>query len=374
MLSHELSQKIRFWGFLSMVCLVFVHGYNLDERYLEPFSLVKEPLRFTTFFEYFTANGIFRFRIPMLFAISGYLLALHESRTYKEQMKSKVRTLLVPYLLWSAIGLAATFALEQFPQTQAIVRAANLREPLENYDFLTLFSGWIFSPLPFQLWFIRVLFVYNALYPFFAKLLTSNTKNVKIWFGVVGFIWLFLPIHLGLIESEGLLFFTLGIWLQKSGFDLENPPSFFRPMLWGGAWILLTAVKTVAAFYLSSIQDVSTFLFLLLSHRLSEVLGLVFAWYGLNRLAVWSMQRAWFRWVSAFSFMIYALHVPLVNYLLHPAFLLQSSFPSDFSAFRIAVYILLPSVVILFCVCIGALMRRYLPPVYHLLTGGRGLG
>ena len=69
MLSHFNSQKFRFWSFVSMVLLVFVHGYNLKESYMQPWTMPGEPLSFTTFTEYWLANGLFSFRIPMLFII-----------------------------------------------------------------------------------------------------------------------------------------------------------------------------------------------------------------------------------------------------------------------------------------------------------------
>ena len=72
------SQKFRFYSFICIALLLFVHGYNLKQTYLEPFSLVRERLTFTSFFEYFMANGILRFRLPMLFAISGYFFAMQD--------------------------------------------------------------------------------------------------------------------------------------------------------------------------------------------------------------------------------------------------------------------------------------------------------
>ncbi len=364
MLSPILSQKFRFWGFVSMLCLVAVHGYNLDERFLEPFTLIREPLRFTTFFEYFTANGILRFRIPMLFAISGYLFALGDTVPHTDRVQSRLRTLLVPYILWSGIGLGLTFVLEQFLPTQGMVRAANLSQPIANYSFPDVLNRLLMFPIPFQLWFIRVLLVYNLAYPL---LMRAAVNGTKIWFPIITLIWMILPIHLGFAEPEGLLFFTLGIWLQKSHFNLEERPKFVNPILLGSAWILLTGAKTVAAFYLP--HHTATFLGLHALHRVCEGLGLVVAWFCLDGIVRWSMAQTWFRWSSAFSFMIYALHVPLLNYLLQPAFELWSGFPM----FRLQVYILLPLVVILFCISVGALLRRFVPTVYGVLTGGRGV-
>src|SRR6187551_1947781 len=105
MLSAFNSQKFRFWAFVSMVLLVFVHGYNLNQGYLQPWTIPAEPLTPTSFTEYWLANGIFRFRIPMLFIISGYLFAISDDKPYKQRVGKRVKTLLYPYLTWSAFGL-----------------------------------------------------------------------------------------------------------------------------------------------------------------------------------------------------------------------------------------------------------------------------
>ena len=94
-----------------MVLLVYVHGYNLNQGYLQPWTMPGEPLTFTSFTEYFLANGIFRFRIPMLFIISGYLFAMGDDKPYKQRSRKRVKTLLYPYLTWSAVGLLLTYVL-----------------------------------------------------------------------------------------------------------------------------------------------------------------------------------------------------------------------------------------------------------------------
>ncbi len=128
MISAFNSQKFRFWSFVSMILLVFVHGYNLNENYLQPWTIPREPLTFTTFTEYWLANGIFRFRIPMLFIISGYLFAMGDHKPYKERTGKRVRSLLYPYLIWSAIGLLLTYLLELFPYSKNVVLATHMMQ------------------------------------------------------------------------------------------------------------------------------------------------------------------------------------------------------------------------------------------------------
>ncbi|HPS62679.1 MAG TPA: acyltransferase family protein, partial [Bacteroidales bacterium] len=118
------SRKFRFWSFISMFLLVFVHGYNLQVRYMQPWTIPGEAVTFTSFTEYFLANGIFRFRIPMLFIISGFLYAMHDYKPYGQRTRKRLRTLLIPYLIWSALGFAFTWLLESFPYTLGIVSAS----------------------------------------------------------------------------------------------------------------------------------------------------------------------------------------------------------------------------------------------------------
>src|SRR5512135_3659826 len=120
-LSPFTSSKFRFWSFIAMALLVYVHGYNLGIRYLQPWTITGEPLTFTGFFEYFLANGILRFRIPMLFIISGYLFALHDYRPYKQRTGKRFRTLFVPYQIWSGLALIFCYGLEMFHWGRDIV-------------------------------------------------------------------------------------------------------------------------------------------------------------------------------------------------------------------------------------------------------------
>ena len=135
-----------------MVLLVFVHGYNLNLRYLQPWTTPDEPLTVTTFIEYLLANGLFRFRIPMLFVISGYLYALHDQTPNKERLGKRVRTLLVPYLIWSALGIALVYALELFPYTKQlvidsqVVQIDNERLQVHQYHWYETVARWLFFP------------------------------------------------------------------------------------------------------------------------------------------------------------------------------------------------------------------------------------
>lgn len=363
-----LSRKFKFYSFLSMLLLVFVHGYNLENSYLQPFTVVEEPVTLTTFTEYFLANGLFRFRIPMLFIISGYLFAAHDAKPYGARMKKRLRTLGIPYLCWSAFALLLTFVWQQFPATAQAVKQAQLDQLGDNRPYTEIGLGgilfrWTLAPVAFQLWFIRSLLVYNALYPL---LLKAVLKIPKIWFPIVVFLW-FTTFGVIFIEGEGLLFFTLGMAIQKSSFEIEKTPRWLHLKLWFPIFIISAALKTFLAFQFG--WDITSFIILSLLHKICVFSGLVTVWYGCNKLVSFFMNRKWFVWLSAFAFIIYALHVPLVNYSTRIAF----TYFSDMPYMRLVTFIVLPIIIIGCCVLTGTVFRSVFPKVYTLATGGRGL-
>ena len=112
----------------------------------------------------------------------------------------------------------------------------------------------------------------------------------------------------------------------------------------------------------------AVFILMTLLHKLAVFSGLVTAWYGCDFLVKTCMHRKWFVWLSAFSFIIYALHVPLLTYLINPVLQFASGLPHA----RLLVFILLPLGITAFCITTGVIMRRLIPGIYGLLTGGRG--
>jgi fucose 4-O-acetylase-like acetyltransferase len=349
-----------------MLLLVYVHAYNLHPRYLQPWTPVDESLSVGAWLQYFLANGLFRFRIPILFAISGYLFAHHDSRApHKSRVKRRVQTLLVPYLLWSAIGLGLTWLMEQYPVTRQLVLSASLspfgpQNPLvSHYSPSELLLRWLLIPVPFQLWFLRSLLIYNLAYPW---LLKAIERGSKIYFPIVTLLWMLEITIQPFFESTGLLFFALGVLLRKREVNVLTPPHWFSVRWYALLWLVLLTGRTWLAFN----SEHPPFIPMLLLHKTAEVLGMAVMWFGADGLVRVAMRQPWFVWLTGFSFMIYALHVPLVNYATEAALRI---WPSQ----QLAVFGVLPLAIILLAVLLGAVLRRVVPGLYGLLTGGRGL-
>jgi fucose 4-O-acetylase-like acetyltransferase len=372
-LAPFLSEKFRFWSFVSMALLVFVHGYTIPPTYLQPWTTPELPLGLTSFTEYLLANGLLRFRIPMLFAISGFLFALHDAQSHRQRMKKRVRSLLLPYILWSGIHLVILYLMETDPTLRSWVSAHGIaaiseqQQLVHDYQWNDVLIRWLLAPVPYQLWFIRVLFLYNLAYPLLAGWVTGRT-SCKVFFAVTVLLWL-ASVNVFFFEGEGLLFFGLGIWMQKSAFNLATPGRWLRPVPWAVLWLASATAKTWLAFEGQAMLGDAVFPVMANLHKLCIFAGLVTAWYGSDGLVRFLMARRWFVWSSAFSFMIYALHAPLVALLIDPCLRLFGNLSDP----HLATFLFLPLCLIAVSIMLGALLRRTAPAAYAMLTGGRGL-
>jgi hypothetical protein len=279
-----------------------------------------------------------------------------------------LRTLGLPYLIWSAVALLITFVWQQFPVMAQAVSHAQIDQLGDNRPYSQIGIGsivlrWILAPTAFQLWFIRSLLFYNAIYPL---LLKAVVKMPKIWFAVVIFLWA-TTFPVPLFEGEGILFFTLGIYIQKLHFNIEKAPRWLSVKIWAPVFILSALLKSWLAFQFG--WTLVSFITLSLLHKLCVFAGLVTIWYGCDAVVKFFMNRNWFVWLSAFAFIIYALHVPLVNYCTQLVYMYGKDIPD----LRLITFIILPVLISVICVVFGTILRKLFPNVYAVVTGGRGL-
>ncbi len=367
-MNRFLSQKFRFYSFVCISLLLYVHAYNLNDTYLTPFSSVKEPLTFTTFTEYFLANGALRFRIPLLFIISGYIFALQDKKPYNERIRRRFFTLLVPFFIWSAVGLAITYLWQQFPATAQAVKDAKLdqlgdQRPYDQIGWSGILYRWAVKPVSFHLWFIRSLFIYNMLYPVIRWFVT---RYPAVWFSLAFLFWHTI-FSFVFIEGQGLFFFSLGVFLSKRNYPLHKKPRWFSHYISWLFYIGISIIKTFMAFELDPANPETPFILYSL-HDISIGSGILAIWFGGDTIVKWCMSKSWFEWASSFSFIIFALHVPLIQYTTRLAFIYWHSF----QYYRLLTYAVVPVGIFFFCIAAGAVLRNMFPRVYRVATGGRG--
>ena len=368
-MTRLLSQKMRFLTFISIILLGYVHGYNLENNYLTPYSTVDEPLTFTAFIEYLLSNGLLRFRIPLLFLISGYLYSQTQNKPWHLRIRQRFITLMIPYLLWSAFGLAITFLLQQIPATAAVVKASQLDQmgdnrPYTEIGWFGVLYRWLLVPISFQLWFIFVLFVYNFIYPIISWLLN---KVAYIWLFITFLLWLTL-FNNGFVEGQGLFFFSLGAFIQKRNINIQQEPRWFSLGLTWIFFIGVCSIKTFMAFELNP-HSLTTPVLITILYQLSIPAGVLAVWFSTDKLSAWWMQQPLLKEWSGHSFFVYGMHIPLLAYAMQ----WLTTAGSAFTFIRLSTFLVLPMLFMIGGLVLATQVKKFAPGFYKLLSGGRGI-
>jgi hypothetical protein len=114
--------------------------------------------------------------------------------------------------------------------------------------------------------------------------------------------------------------------------------------------------------------DAATPFILYTLHDISIGAGILAIWFGADEVVKWCMNKKWFERTTNYSFIIFALHVPLIHYTTQLAFLHWN----HFRYYRLLTYAIVPVVIFFFCLITGKLLKSTLPKVYKIATGGRG--
>ena len=127
-------------------------------------------------FQYFSQRQIGDIAVPSFMLISGYLFfrdGLLTVDSYKEKLKSRVHTLLVPYFIWNLLFLFYIFACYWIVPSLM----SSMGDYVRNFTFISLLDSF-FSPVLAPMWFIRDLIILNLLaYPIYYIL-----KRVGLFF------------------------------------------------------------------------------------------------------------------------------------------------------------------------------------------------
>lgn len=314
------------------------------------------------------------FAVPMFFAISGFLFAVktdlgRQPRWYPVTLKKKVGSLLVPFLIWCTIYAVSFIPFKLYGNYRAgrdlVFALPMLKLPLLSVRNIFGIYGFFIPKYPGCpiLWFIRnlmLLFLVSPLLLFLFK-----KRFVAILFLIVVFIAIVFENKMPFWHSNrgfsfgGLFYFSLGIFFAFYPLSRYSFPVIRRmlPPLW------IASVFLLAAYYRLDMLGTS-YQFLA---DLSALLGVGSVWIlpdyicPLLRIGSWKVAKDTFflyvfhYLVLAFvffntmeRFLLYKLHIPLL--IIFFLRVIGSSVPS---------------------LIVAELMKKHLPALYRILTGGR---
>lgn len=343
-----ISRKVTFLSVVAMLMVILIHSITI---------LNVEVPQWIVFLQYLILRSFTYMAVPLFFAISGYWLVRG-----RFSYTRKIKTLLLPYLFWAVIG-----GLSALP----LVCANNIigHKPLLERTFLQ--DGTFFSSVDRLLGICRLgpvgdeplWYVRNLLLLFLAGPLLKCL--VGKWYGkaVMALLWMALsfgfariPINIYL-DSVGTGWFLFGMLVASMNLETRNEPTWLLCTS-GAVWALSSLIKCANVSHLLSLSSRSDLLI--------PAGGIVFCW-GIYDRVEW-MQSCRLPKLLTETFWIYCIHILFGGYIMGVSLFV---FGKGVTAINvIALYT--PILMLSLSMASAAIVKKYCPVLFKLLTGGRG--
>lgn len=353
-LNDDYSRTIDVMRILLILCVVVLHSFctaqipNMSHEYWATaylFSLI------------FGEIGV-----PGCFFISGFLFFQSEHfdvSTYKRKLKSRVKSLLIPFLIWNSIMIFVYFLLQSIPSlSQFASGVVKDFGDMSAVDFIRLYwdrGDWNEGngmPVLGPYWYIRNLMMLVLISP----VIMLFMKYLKYWL-LIPLIALWMLDDSLAFSASSLLFFTMGGIMGMQHLDILKLCQKYRYVLH-----TLGLVSVMADLYFH-VFDTTTFE--LYIHRTTLIVGLFWLLLISKNFA---SKVSHTETLASLSFFIYTIHHPLISVLKK----LQIKFVnSDSALIQILLYWALIVVTVLICTAIYRALNKCMPKLLSISMGSR---
>jgi surface polysaccharide O-acyltransferase-like enzyme len=330
---ENVSRKLTYLQFLCALGIIGLHTVFARHFTTAAPWATDVNRAFRTLFD--AATGTFFFLSAMLF----YRTA--GGKRYGRVLRERCTSLVVPFLLWNAAMLLLTVA-------QDSLTAGTLTLPTA-WDMFRLM---VLQPVDSVLWFVQVLLGYIVLYP----LILWGVR--RGWPAALAFaaalvlnLWKPFPI------PYASMLFWLPCYLLGAYLGSRHGSQVFRAPLVPRRWFYPAALAGFAALFALTYAGEAPY----------------YVYWQLAPLCLWVLADPLSTlpappWWAAASFYLFCSHLLLERYA---AKLYVLALGTGTASFLLA-NVLLPCLCTWMALLFAALLRRFLPALYGVLTGGRG--
>jgi surface polysaccharide O-acyltransferase-like enzyme len=352
-LSSELSLKIKSISFLSIILVVFLHANNLPNT---P-NFNSDKFKFLNIFiQEFISNGICRIAVPYFFIISGFLLFFNYQFTFYSvfaKIEKRIKSLLIPYLCWSIIGIIIYIFLQSIPGTQSFFNNKLVIESTLS-EFITLLTS---NPIPYQLWFIKNLFLFVLCSPLIYLVLKYTNLLV---FVLLFFLWYKFN-FLYIVSVESIFFFIFGAYLAMFFDKLKNIQQNSRLAIL--IWLLFVGIKTIFIIYFILPKHI-----ILTLNIISILFGIwsTSSFYGYLTSIKYKFHDS-IKMYYGFTFFLFAVHEPFLVIVKKGLLFILPKMP----IFSTITYFLSSIIIIAVGLFLAKIISIKTSKYYGIITGGR---
>ncbi|MBO4904693.1 MAG: acyltransferase [Lachnospiraceae bacterium] len=338
-IDRENSERFNVLKFLFMVMVVFLHSQELPvfshEFYVPAWvQTVKDVID----------KDLFLVAVPGFFVMSSVLL-YSKQFTWKDNMKKKVRSVLVPYAVINTFWLVFFKVMSMIPAV-APYFSSDQYSVRTMSDVLNAYFGGF--PLYYPFWFLKDLFFLNLA----ASVLKYLVEKLPLLSGILFIVWYYSGYDIPILKSNDSLFYwVIGIYIVEFGF-------YFRCLEKISSWEWLSAVIVSSAVVYFNKNTVTLSVYITVAFGYCYILaGKLLRTRLRNRLLEWSF----------YSFFIFSFH-EFYEAMLKK--IIMSFLPQP-GLVQLLEFILLPILITVLCVIFGRIFERLFPRVFRMIMGGR---
>ncbi len=308
------------------------------------------------YIQIFFSQIVARIAVPLFFIISGYLLFFKYKLDYKfyyKVIKRKIKSLLVPFLIWNLAVFCFFFIIQKIPLA-AKYSSGNLMD-LSNLSFLKTLELVFLRPIANQFWFIRDLMLLVVISPFIKVLL----NRTGIFLLLISFLLMIYFADTSIIQYfkfESFSFFVFGAYLSKKDV-LKLSVKVNLLVCLSIFYLIVSLIETNIYFQTAS--------YIYWLHYVNILLGVWVFWNSFLILNKRLSQKLYS--LEKYAFIIYALHVPL-NLIIYRIII---SFLSFNFLSLLTTYIITITLSIFISLVLGYFLNKLCPNFYSVITGDR---
>lgn len=327
-------------------------------------------------FKILFSGGLSLIAVPAFFFISGYLFFRHigtfNAGIYKEKIRKRLRSLLVPFVLWNLVCIPLTCLVLYFEHYQ-LHPIQDIQEYIGNIRWLHIFwdhtitfihypnllgmKSIYVSPLLGTMWYVRDLIVMVVLSPIVYLFIQKTGKYGILLLTILFLLRIWPTITLSQLS---VYFFSLGAFYSIRRKDFQAPITV-------KAFAYIVTAGILSAFLLLGGSENS------IGWQLTPLFTLAGTFSVFFLTATLVDRRPDVQLPALLgnsSFFVYALHIEFalpIGFLIAKTITLHSTNP----VVLIVRYFLTPVIIYAICVSIYWMLRRFCPKVLSLFTGNR---
>lgn len=352
-MSIEESERIQILKIWFTIMVIFIHSYSQEAHFTGGNIVLHIPL-WLDWIKYLISQVISSCAVPGYFFISAVLL-YKKDFTWAENIKKKLKTLLIPYLIFNTAWIFIYFVAQHiqifnpyFIQEKNIISNWGIIQYANAYLGCVDGHVWLYP-----LWFIRDLIVLNLLAVVIKKLIDKFPKIIFILLAIM--IVLNVQTHLFFLNQQALVFFCLGYYFVKYSIKFNDSEKIKAP------YIIITYIAAILLNCLTRDTALSY-----LPHFVTIVVGLIFFYRFTTKIAAEKLHTV-LMYIAKYSFSIYLFHEMNLSILKK---LLIKFFPQN-TLWTTILYFGIPITIFCLCLLLSAILDKYFHKAYLILVGGR---